>query len=602
MRVISEGSALMLDLIAPMSLVLLSWLLLFLLFSGLGMMALKLLRKRFASGRDWLDSFWLGWALTLAVLQIWHFFFPVNDMILLLLALLAAPQLFSQRKTATRLIAQLRHERAYLLATALLALWLSNRALAMPTAYDSGFRDIQAVMWLDAYPIVPGLGNLFSSLAFNHSVYLYDALLDTSIWSGRSHHIATGLLLMAYLALALQSALKLGACRSAGDVRWSWILSTLSIPYVLFYTVGWGGITHFLTDTVVDLAGFLCMAYFLDYLQDRNSADRDQHYLISRLAILILVGLTIKQSFVVFGLALAATVILIWLKRGGYRRDRERAARLLKLTAALASVVILPWLARGVITSGYVAFPHTVGRVDVDWTIPHEQLLGRQRTMSTNTRIRGGVQDEVLGSWAWLGPWLRKFVSNIMPTMLPSMIAMGALGLYAAGRWRNRRANRERGPGLSALAPLLIMLTIWFFTFPEPKYVRYILWSLAALSVILAFEAWPMIALELRIIAVLGLTLLCLAYVALLIVGRQSYPLPAGPDDGFYDHWPVPYDQYVTNSGLQLNVPSGNGTQCWQAPLPCTPYPNARLEARVEGELRHGFRIANLAGTGATDE
>ena len=282
----------MLDLIAPMSLVLLSWLLLFLLFSGLGMMVLKLLGKSFASGRDWLDSFWLGWALTLAVLQIWHFFFPVNDMILLLLALLAAHQLFSQRTVATRLIAQLPKESAYLLATGLVALWLSNRALAMPTAFDSGFRDIQAVMWISAYPIVPGLGNLFSSLAFNHSVYLYDALLDTSIWAGRSHHIATGLLLMAYLAGALKSALKLGAYRSAGAIRWSWMLATLTIPFVLFYTVGWGGITHFLTDTVVDLVGFLCVAYFLDFLQDWNASAIDQQYLISRLAILILVGLT----------------------------------------------------------------------------------------------------------------------------------------------------------------------------------------------------------------------------------------------------------------------------------------------------------------------
>ena len=253
-------------------------------------------------------------------------------------------------------------------------------------------------------------------------------------------------------------------------------------------------------------------------------------------------------------------------------------------------------------TSGYMAFPQTLGRVDVDWAIPHEQLLSRQRAMSTNTRIRGGVQAEVLGSRDWLGPWLKKFVGNIMPTLLPSLISLGALGLYAAGRWRDRSANRERGPGLLALAPLLIMLAIWFFTFPEPKYIRYILWSLAAISVILAFEAWPTIALQLRIIAVMALTTLCLAYVALVIVGRQSYLLPAGPDDGFYDHWPVPYDQVVTNSGLQLNVPRGDGTQCWQVPLPCTPYPDARLEARVAGDLRHGFRIAGLAESGSTDE
>lgn len=590
----------MLDLVPPMSLVLLSWLLFFLLFSGLGMMALKLLGRPLASGWDWLDSFWLGWALSLAALQIWHLFFPVNETVLLLMALLAAYSLMTQREAAARLLARLRGQHAYLLGMALLALWLSNRALAMPTAYDSGFRDFQAVMWIDAYPIVPGLGNLFSSLAFNHSVYLYDALLDVSVWSGRSHHIATGLLIMAYLIGALKSALKLSAGHSARVFRWSWLLAALTIPYLLFYTVGRSGISHFLTDTVVDLAGFLCVAYFLDYLQDREPAGVNQRYLILRLAILILAGLTIKQTFIVFGLALAATVAFVWLRRGGLRWDRKRAVQLLGLAAAMAGVVILPWLARGVISSGYIAFPQTVGKVAVDWAIPHEQLQARQRTMSTNTRIRGGDQDEVLGSWDWLGPWLRKYAGSIMPAMLPTMIAAGALGLYAAGRWRNCAAIRERGPGLVALAPLLCMLIIWFFTFPEPKYVRYILWSMAAISVILAFEAWPSVRLRWRLVAVQGLATLCVAYVALIIVLRGSFPLPAGPDDGFYDHWPIAYDQFSTDSGLELNVPR-DGAQCWQAPLPCTPYPDARLEARAPGELRHGFRIAKFAGAGSTD-
>ena len=168
----------------------------------------------------------------------------MNETILLLFSLVAAFQLFAQRKSAARLIASLRNERAYLLLMGLLALWLSNRALAMPIAYDTGYRDIQAVMWIDAYPLVPGLGNLFSSLAFNHSVYLYDALLDAAIWSGRSHHIATGLLIMAYLAQAVRAAQNLGRCQNVAAIRWSWIFATMTIPYLLFFTAGSSGITH----------------------------------------------------------------------------------------------------------------------------------------------------------------------------------------------------------------------------------------------------------------------------------------------------------------------------------------------------------------------
>ena len=145
---------------------------------------------------------------------------------------------------------------------------MSNRAIEMPDAFDTGFRDIQAVMWTDSFPAVPGLNNLFSSLAYNHSVYLYDALLDVSHWSGRSFHIATGLLIMVMVAKSLQAAKRLYRCRDGLGVRWSWVFAALFLPYLMFYTLGRGGITHFLTDTAVDLVGILALIYLLDFVQE----------------------------------------------------------------------------------------------------------------------------------------------------------------------------------------------------------------------------------------------------------------------------------------------------------------------------------------------
>ena len=156
----------------------------------------------------------------------------------------------------------------------LLMLWMSSRAIEMPDASDTGFRDMQAVMWISQYPIVPGLNNLFASLAYNHSVYLYDALLDVALWHGRAQHIATGLLLIAYLIYPVRALLRLRRAQDAGSVRWSWIFAALTIPYIMFYTVGRGGISHFLTDTAVDLIGFLVIIYLLDFLQVLRSESR----------------------------------------------------------------------------------------------------------------------------------------------------------------------------------------------------------------------------------------------------------------------------------------------------------------------------------------
>ena len=307
--------------------VLLSWLLLFLLFSGLGIGVLRVIGRSVDSGWLWLDCFWLGWALALGLMQFWHFVFPVNDALVLLFAAASVCLLLWRRRSLRRAAGRLAGDKPFLLLYALLALWMSNRALGMPIAFDTGFRDIQAVMWIDAYPIVPGLGNLFSSLAFNQSVYLYDALLDTSIWSGRSYYIATGLLLMVYLGYALGAALQFYRSPSAAGLRWSKMFAALTIPYILFQTVSGGGITHFLTDAVVDLMGFMTLIYLLDFLQEWRPAQAEGNYFLYRLAIVILAGITIKQSYFVYGAATAALAIMVWLGRGRLgEQSAERGA------------------------------------------------------------------------------------------------------------------------------------------------------------------------------------------------------------------------------------------------------------------------------------
>ena len=43
-----------------------------------------------------------------------------------------------------------------------------------------------------------------------------------------------------------------------------------------------------------------------------------------------------------------------------------------------------------------------------------------------------------------------------------------------------------------------------------------------------------------------------------------------------------------TDSGLIVYVPV-EGDQCWDAPLPCTPYFNSGLRLRVPGKIASGF-------------
>ena len=581
----------MVELISPMSLILVSWMLLFLVFSGMGFFVQRWINQSTTSGILWIDAFWLGWSLSLLILQLWHFVFPVNDIILVIFMMVGFLSIGIHRHQLIPIIRRCKHYRLFFVIFAVLLLWLSNRAIDMPVAYDTGFRDIQAVMWIDTYPIVPGLNNLFSSLAFNHSVYLYDALLDASVWSGRAYHIATGLLLATFLASATWSAIQLYRHRDGHGLRWSWILMTLLIPYVLYDTITRGAITHFLTDTPVDLIGFLSVAFVLDFIQFYRVEDSPKEYSIVKIAILILTGFTLKQSFVVFGLCLGVMVLIVWVRRGGLQLGMRHFLRIVIPIIIFGLLIGVPWMVRGVITSGYIAYPQSFGRFDVDWAESPELIQQRQEMLATNTRIRYGNSEEVLSSWDWVRPWLQEAIPNIFEFTLPITLSVALLVIFGIGRFRYRNKKSELSIGLWILIPMFIMIAVWFLSAPNIKYIKYILWINVGILAVLSVLAWSEISWWWRIYGVFAIQAIALLYVAYLILATQSFPLPAGPDDGFYIRPMPPIKTVQIQNGATINTPDSHIKQCWDIPLPCTPTARTRIYERVAGDLSQGFGL-----------
>ena len=57
---------------------------------------------------------------------------------------------------------------------------------------------------------------------------------------------------------------------------------------------------------------------------------------------------------------------------------------------------------------------------------------------------------------------------------------------------------------------------------------------------------------------------------------------------GYQEVQEVPLDIKETSSGLIVYVPV-SGDQCWDAPIPCTPYYSSKLELRMPEKLSRGF-------------
>ncbi len=137
-------------------------------------------------------AFWAGFALTIAILQIWNFVLPINHLARILLI---AFGLFGLRLNRRKLYQAVQNMPWRMVALIILLLiWLANRSILLPDNYDTWLYHLNAVQWPSTYPIVPGLGNLHTRLGFSSSYFLYPATLNTSIWFDRPYHVTSGLL------------------------------------------------------------------------------------------------------------------------------------------------------------------------------------------------------------------------------------------------------------------------------------------------------------------------------------------------------------------------------------------------------------------------
>jgi hypothetical protein len=117
-----------------------------------------------------IDVTLIGWALWLTLLALLHTLLPIDYRALALILLGLA--LCAMRCVEWRL------SRRMAVLVVLLALGAALVSIERPAHYDDGLYFQQSLRWLREYPLVPGLGNLHSRLAYNFAALTHTAALD----------------------------------------------------------------------------------------------------------------------------------------------------------------------------------------------------------------------------------------------------------------------------------------------------------------------------------------------------------------------------------------------------------------------------------------
>jgi hypothetical protein len=463
----------------------------------------------------------------------------------------------------------------------LFGLWCLQ-ALRGPINYDAGMYYLSSIRWLNEYPIVPGLANLFPQFGFNHSYFSFVALLNVAPYAN-SHFALGGIALLSLTTLTLITA-------HITRLRYGWFL-------IVLLMVAIGQSAQLLASPAPDMiVGFLEIVLFVNLITIFSNIKHspDQRMRIVLVVILSIHMVTIKLSSAMFALTCLTLVIPTFYRQ--CLQDTRSAIRIV----GLGIMIFLLHLIRGYIVSGYPLFPSTIlGISSLDWIASSEGAQQAAKVIYDYARNEGLPPSQWQSGWKWLPYWWHQQIQHHGWLLLLCLSLLGLNGLLLLWK-RHQYADRNL---LLLYVPLLSAILFWFFTAPAWRFLGVIPLLLIALSSCLCLRVLVPRSNEAHSTNSSIQTLWCIVAIILSAIALQPKdlslggwrPLPGLLIDRNPDH-PVAeviIENKLTRSGLNLVfVP---WFQCWNAPLPCTPVydPNLHLRSYSQEKdmLRSGFSV-----------
>jgi hypothetical protein len=516
-----------------------------------------------------LDAAWIGFGLILGLTELTHLFLPVNWALSLFFAGVGAGALGLSAASGLRGglwkgLGALKHPAIATLVAVLLLSWCLH-GLLPASDYDSGLYRLNTIRWINEYPVIPGLGNLHDRLAMNQSYFGFLALLNFSPFGNEGASAGSLFLLLLTTLTLLQS--EIGRWRGGSAAL---LILALSITQTL----------KSIAFPSPDIAVVLLQATIFLYLL-RILLRRPGELVTPAVVVLGLLAYTVVATKLS---AVAFASLSLLLVAYSLRRELELWQRPLIGTALLLSTFSCVHFLRGWLLSGAPLFPSELaGDWGRDWAMPRESVRAIANAVYGWARTPGAGYDAAAAGWGWIGPWVQS-----LPLREKVYFAASFL-LTATSLWLGRRGQLKTALFFLYI-PLYGALVFWFLTAPDMRFLGGVHRLLLALSLWLVIFLWqtergpkPEGGSLLKIFCFLLLgTLLAANF-------RQAGRVLTGIRE------PIPVAQTVlrtTDSGLKVLMPE-TGDQCWDAPLPCTPYFNPKLRSRSgdPNDISRGFSV-----------
>lgn len=560
---------------------------------GWGKAAGWLLRGAFSSSYSAVALIWLGWAFALLLLQVLHLFTPLSayailpvfftGIVLCGFEFLPAARRFSQKESRPKPEKVVRLVCGGVLILA--ALWISARSLLPPTNYDSGLYHLTCIRWVNAYPIVPGLGNLHNRFAFNQSFFVYAAALNGYPFWGQGRSLANSFLALLTLATVLYALFpvlqKPSLLKENHPFRYAAALFVL--PLLIYQIITTDGIASPTPDFASILLEITLFVVLAEGIAAWKRGERQLEHSAMLLAVLAASAITVKLSNFVF----AAIVLMFCAGWAWQTRKQNRFA--LRRLGLVVGVILLVWGYRGFLLSGAPLYPSTLGYVATDWAMPRSEVIEESYWVYCWAKMPNTHWRHVLGNWNWLRPWFQRIsheATIVIPFGLSLVCSVLAVITLAWKKRRTKQPFRFLDAGL--MLPALLAVLGWFFTAPDPRYAHVLFWLLLLSSALWLLSVVQMQSTPQAYARILGVVFLLVNFYFLQSLGRHLSMLKTVSTSGWHPAPSVPLRTERTASGLTVYTPILSD-QCWDSPLPCTPYYSPNLRLRTPDNMASGF-------------
>lgn len=526
------------------------------------------LAKMFKYSTNLIEQVLVGLAFTNTITTWLSLILPLNIYVLGFLILICSILFYFIRKNLKIgiLIKAKKSILIYSLPFIIIAFLIS---LNEPDNYDTGLYHLQAIKWIEKYPVVPGLANLHGRFGFNPNIFTLIAPLSLVEFFKQeifSINYVVFTLLVLYFINKIYNLIKqqgfsnLIVFHSLVFIAILQLRNLLSSPAPDFLSIS---LTLFIFVRLLDISTQKETLEFRNYIP---------------IFILSIYILTVK---------LATAPVLLLLLFIVFRFKPK--FRQIIWVIPLLIIIVLPWLFRNVALSGWLIYPlPSVDLFSFDWKVPINLVIKEQESILGWARSPGDdyVRAAQMGFTDWMTIWWHK----------AGLIIKFALVLIVVSPFVVLYAQLVKKVQVNFMINVIIFTSFagvlfWLLMAPDVRFGEpFIVVASLSLLLIIKFQWKP------KINSNLSIPIILLGILGYFILGSYKIANKNLYDIYYSDRLIVPkkivipptvnFQSYTIN-GCNIFVPITDD-RCYDHEIPCTPYPDYSLILRGK-TLKSGF-------------